>query len=146
MAFSSSYWVSSKILLLSLDILSITLHNKMKMWDPLIEDAMEKRLFKIVHQIRDCGEKFICWVIGASLGLVFQRLEQEEVTWAISGEYGGSGMWLIYNSLILATVILAVWIGALSQWKVIRLRPCFGPYVFTLASTSKLQDPRSTWR
>jgi hypothetical protein len=59
MVFHSSYSVSSKIILLCLDISSTTLHNKMKTKDPLIEDAVEKRFFEIFHQIRDCGERLI---------------------------------------------------------------------------------------
>jgi hypothetical protein len=39
---------------------------------------------------------------------VFQISEKEEVTWAMSGEYGGRGIWFIPNSLILAIVTFAV--------------------------------------
>jgi hypothetical protein len=36
------------------------------------------------------------------LELVFQIPEKEDITWGISREYGGYGIWSILNSLILA--------------------------------------------
>jgi hypothetical protein len=88
---------------------------------------------------------------------VFQIPEKEEVAWvnvwriwrmwylAFGIWHLASGIWFIPNSLILAIVAFAVWLEALSQWKVLPLRPCFGRCVSHWLTYGELQIRISTW-